>query len=71
MSGMGSTEILISFILFTGLSILLFLALRFFVLWYWKVNDIVANQEKQVKLLRDILMFLRDESERKRELNDN
>ncbi|HTJ53231.1 MAG TPA: hypothetical protein VL443_27440 [Cyclobacteriaceae bacterium] len=71
MSGIGSAEILISFILFTGLSILVFLALRVFVLWYWKVNDIVTNQEKQIKLLRDILMFLRDESERKRELNDN
>lgn len=33
------------------LTVSLFLLLRSLFLWYWKVNIIIANQEKQIELL--------------------
>jgi len=35
--------------------IVVLLILRVFFLWYWKVNVIVENQEKQIKLLTELL----------------
>lgn len=40
--------------------ILLFLALRAIVLWYWKVTVIVENQQQQNKLLAEILTALKE-----------
>lgn len=42
----------------------LFLALRAVVLWYWKVDTIVANQEKQIHLLRALLEKLPKEKDK-------
>jgi hypothetical protein len=33
----------------------LFLALRALVLWYWQIDKVVSNQEKQIMLLKDII----------------
>lgn len=48
---MGPFEIII-------LCIVLFFALRFLFLWYWKVDDLVKNQEKQIELLESIIKQL-------------
>lgn len=43
----------------------LFLLLRSFMLWYWKINVIVKNQEQQTKLMeeqRDLLAKLLQQS---------
>lgn len=35
--------------------ILIFLAIRAIILWYWKIDTIVLNQEKQIALLRELV----------------
>jgi len=35
--------------------LVLFLVCREIVCWYWKLNKIVANQERQTKLLESLL----------------
>jgi hypothetical protein len=35
--------------------VVLFLAVRSLFLWYWKVDTIVANQEIQIALLKELL----------------
>lgn len=49
---LGSTLyiIFISFIV-----VVLFLALRLIFLWYWKIDTLVENQEKQIAILKEIL----------------
>lgn len=50
LGNVGGGEIML--LLFTlGFFLLLFLALRALLLWYWKVNIIIENQEKQIHLL--------------------
>ncbi|MBL0741458.1 hypothetical protein [Chryseolinea lacunae] len=43
--------------------ILLFLALRAIMLWYWKINKIVEIQQKQLNVLADIARSLRPKKE--------
>jgi hypothetical protein len=33
----------------------IFLAIRAIMLWYWKINTIVDNQQMQIRLLQDLL----------------
>ena len=42
-----------------GMWALIFWALRSVFLWYWKVNDIVKNQEEQIRLLNELLIEAR------------
>lgn len=42
-------------ILIIALCILPFLAFRALFLWYWKIDTIIENQEKQIALLKRIL----------------
>ena len=52
--GLGLQEffgILLTF----GFFVLVFLALRTLLLWYWKVNIIIENQEKQIALLSRLI----------------
>lgn len=52
--GLGLHELLVLF--FTiGFFVLVFLACRSLLLWYWKINVIVENQEKQIVLLNKII----------------
>jgi hypothetical protein len=52
--GLGLQELLV--ILFSiGFLILIFLASRAFFLWYWKVNVIIENQERQIDLLSKLV----------------
>jgi uncharacterized membrane protein YqiK len=48
-------EISLLLLLFMAFFVLLFLVLRMFVLWYWRVDTIVENQEIQITLLRKLL----------------
>ncbi|HYF69319.1 MAG TPA: hypothetical protein VD884_14340 [Ohtaekwangia sp.] len=41
-------------LLTVALCIALFLALRALVLWYWKVDRVIANQEAQISLLAEV-----------------
>lgn len=45
-----------------GFSILLFLALREVVCWYYKINKMVDNQAKQIDLLQQIVKKLSGDS---------
>lgn len=45
---------LITFIVGFVIIIVLFLALRALMLWYWKVNILIENQEEQIRLLKKI-----------------
>ena len=47
MGGVGVQELLLIFIIFPAI----FLAMRFVLLWYWKVDKILENQQKQIDLL--------------------
>jgi large-conductance mechanosensitive channel len=49
----------ITVIVFIFISIMVFLAIRNIMLWYWKVNDILQNQEKQTILLAEIAELLK------------
>lgn len=48
--GAALNVILVAFIF-----VVLFLALRLVFLWYWKIDTLVQNQEKQIAILREIL----------------
>jgi hypothetical protein len=50
----GAQELLV-FLLMLAISIGLFLALRALVLWYWKIDKLVTNQEIQNGLLRNLV----------------
>jgi hypothetical protein len=42
-------------IIVLAVPLVLFLIFRSIMLWYWKVDTIVENQEKQIALLTDLL----------------
>lgn len=46
----GTQEIIVIIVF-----VLIFFAFRAVMLWYWKVDVIVANQQKQIDLLTDLL----------------
>ena len=46
--------IVISIVAFFVVSILVFFLIRSILLWYWKISEIVANQEKIISLLEKI-----------------
>lgn len=43
-----------------GFAILIFLALRSVMLWYWNVNSIVLNQTRTNDLLKKILIEMQE-----------
>jgi hypothetical protein len=49
---------LIVFLIIIAICICIFLALRALVLWYWKVDRIVTNQEIQNRLLQDLVQSI-------------
>ena len=52
MPGMGEWLVLLIMpAIFAGI----FIALRTFFLWYWKINTLINNQQEQIQLLREIL----------------
>jgi hypothetical protein len=51
-SGQDMIVVLVSM----GFLLLIFLALRAILLWYWKVDIIVKNQEEQIRLLNELLI---------------
>ena len=59
LGGVGFQELFLVFFII-ALIILLFLALRALVLWYWKITAIVENQQQQNKLLSEILAVLKE-----------
>ncbi|PWS28567.1 hypothetical protein DHW03_01555 [Pedobacter yonginense] len=68
----------IGVLLATGFMILLFLALRQLVLWYWKIDKIVAYQEQNITALQAIydaqealLKVARAQQEILKEISDN
>jgi hypothetical protein len=42
------------FIFFIG-AVVIFIALRFVMLWYFRINDMVKNQEQTIKLLKRLV----------------
>jgi hypothetical protein len=38
-----------------GFTVVAFIVLRIFFLWYWKIDTIVENQEKQIVLLKHLV----------------
>lgn len=48
------TSTLITALIVLGVLILIFLAIRAILLWYWKIDTIVDNQQKQIDLLQEI-----------------
>jgi CHASE3 domain sensor protein len=61
LNGVGFQE-LFALVLIIGFCFMLFLALRAVVLWYWKINEIVNNQQQQIRLLTDLLKETRKNS---------
>ena len=57
LAGVGFQE-LVAVFLTLGICILIFLTLRALMLWYWKINSIVENQEEQIKLLKELVSTL-------------
>ena len=49
---------IVQFLIVAAVCLGLFLLLRFVMLWYWRVDEIVKNQEKQNQLLESILRKL-------------
>lgn len=46
---------LLFFVLALLLGVIFFLLIREIMLWYWKINTIIANQEKQIALLSKLV----------------
>jgi len=57
LSGVGFQELFVVFFVL-GICILIFLTLRALMLWYWKINTLVENQEEQIKLLKELVSTL-------------
>lgn len=49
---------LIGLLIGLGICLLIFLALRQVVLWYWKIETLIANQHEQTKALQSIYNLL-------------
>ena len=45
------------------IAIIIFFVVREIMLWYWKINKIVENQDEQIKLLEEILYSMNPKSE--------
>lgn len=54
LQGVGFQEIFI-LIFIPAFFFGIFLAVRAIMLWYWKINTIVDNQQAQIKLLQELL----------------
>ena len=52
-------EGILTLLIYFGICIALFLLIRFFFLWYWRINDIVENQERQLSAMKAIIIELR------------
>lgn len=61
--GIGGTETVVILLLGLAIIIIVFLVLRGFTLWYWKIDTIVSYQAKQIKLLQEILETSKKKSE--------
>ncbi|MCZ8217689.1 MAG: hypothetical protein O9262_15705 [Cyclobacteriaceae bacterium] len=53
--GIGGAEALIMLIIGLAILLIIFLVLRGLTLWYWKIDTIVSNQAKQIKLLQEMI----------------
>ena len=53
-SASGDVPGIFSLLLGIGILILVFLAFRSIMLWYWKVDSIIKNQEKLNELLEEL-----------------
>lgn len=58
-SGLGG---IIGLIVGLGICLAIFLVLRQFVLWYWKVETIIANQQEQTKALQAIYNSIEEQN---------
>jgi hypothetical protein len=54
LAGVGFQELIV-LLFMLGFFVGIIVAIRGFFLWYWKVNDIVANQERQINLLKELV----------------
>jgi hypothetical protein len=59
--GIGAQE-LIAVLVAIVISLLIFLALRALILWYWKITAIVENQQKQTAILLEIQKALTNDA---------
>lgn len=50
--GFGST---MGILIAIGVSLLIFFVLRSVMLWYWKVDKIVENQQKQIQQMNTVI----------------
>jgi len=46
---------IVPWVLSVGLAVLVFLAIRNIILWYWRINEIADNQKRIVTLLSTIV----------------
>lgn len=54
LASIGAQELIILLVI-PIVSIAIFLAMRALVLWYWKIEKIVDNQQVQIRLLQDLI----------------
>jgi len=58
---------LIGILFIIGIFVLVFWALRPVVLWYYNINEMIKNQQKQISLLGSILNEIVDSNDHKKE----
>ena len=56
---------LLPLLVWFAIAILVFLLIRSLALWYWKIDKLVENQEKQIQLLNEILLETASKSDKK------
>jgi hypothetical protein len=66
-AGVGMPEIII---LFLGIAFfaLIFLAVRSVMLWYWKINDIISNQQEQTAVMQRQNLLIEQQTQILKEL---
>lgn len=50
---MESSDVILYLLVCIAVAIGVFLLIRSIVLWYWRVNDIVKNQNRQIQLMTE------------------
>lgn len=54
----GESSGIVELLIALGIFVLIFLALRQVVLWYWKIETLIANQHEQTRALQAIYNLL-------------
>lgn len=63
MGGLGAPELTLILLFMLVIPVLIFLAIRQIMLWYFRINEIIQNQQQQTMLLQQQIQLLQRQNE--------